>query len=206
MTLRTFLLGTDRIVRSHADLWNHGGAAEVAEIAEASGIAPLPWFALFKQEDLRPVEVTRQLSQFSDPVAGEVMVPCTPIETALVNLIRARPMFERLTGEQELATAYWRRAIDTLKKHKLPYVAMDLTGLLDSLHIRELDRFVREALEGQDHGWNVMRRVFLQWVDGVVPAPLAAVDGIADAACARSLRNARALDANIHPPGLTFAR
>ncbi len=206
MAQRTFLLNSCSPITDTASLWNHGQTRDIAEIAEAANIAPLPWFALFRKEDLRPVKVAREDWVRQETVEVEVLLPCTSTDQALINLIRALPMFERLTGEKEMAKAWWRRAIDTLKKHKLPYVAMDLSALLDTMSPAQLNQCVTEALEGQDHGWNVLRLRFLQWIDGVAPAPVGSTDGFETDACPRSLKNAQALDAGISPPGLTFAR
>jgi hypothetical protein len=151
-------------------------AGRVDIIGELRDLVPLPWLACFTASDLVECDVELTSADGSSRVE-KLLSPCAPIETALINLIRSRPFFERLTGEKILAEEYWRRAVNELKRHKRAYLAIDYADLVGFSEIEEVNSTAREGLSWTDEGFNALTDLFLAWAPGVRPLGPAQLDG-----------------------------
>ena len=143
-------------------------AGRVDVIGELRDMVPLPWLACFKASDLVPCEVVMTGADGAERTE-HLLSPCTPIETALINLIRAKPFFERLTGEKILAGEYWQRAITQLKRYKRPYLGIDYADLLGLSKVADVNAASREGLAWTDEGFDKLVHMFLAWTPGVRP-------------------------------------
>ncbi len=164
MSQRHFLLNTSMLSSDNAALRSavDGGTATVVEVAEANYIVPLPWFACFRQSDLRGCSVVWENRM-------DIEVPCLDLQSAARNLSQSLPLFEKLTGEKEWACDYWRRALSALLKLQLPYLTIDLSEMLMVMTPEDLTQAVRAALGNDEKAVEVMRRSFFQYYDGVSP-------------------------------------
>ena len=169
--MSTFLLNTDFVVRDLDQVWAPPDGGRSVAVAQTRYITPLPWLACFREADLVPCRLTLE-----DSSVIEMLSPCAPIETALINLIRARPFFERLTGEKILAGEFWQLALNYLKKQKLPYFALHFTDFLGISPVGALNVSTRAALRWDDAGFKILKDEFLTWTDGVRPHTSAELD------------------------------
>jgi hypothetical protein len=142
------------------------GKADV--IGELRDLVPLPWLACFKASDLVPCSVEMTAEDGTKSV-HELLQPCTPTENALINLDRAKPFFERLTGERILAGAYWQRAVTEIKRYTRHYLALDYADLLGFSKLEALNAASREGLTWTDAGFEALKAMFFTWTDGVRP-------------------------------------
>jgi hypothetical protein len=179
---------TSLVLRSDAGL----PAGRVDVIGELRDMVPLPWLACFKAADLVACHIELTDDDGSQR-RDELLLPCTHIESALINLIRARPFFERLTNEKTLADEYWQRAVARLKRYKRPYLAIDYAGLLDLSTIEELNAASRAALSWSEEGLAALTEEFLAWAPGVRPLAPSQLD---DAPVSDAFLNGMSLDVN----------
>jgi hypothetical protein len=163
---------TSLVLRSDAGL----PPGKVDVVGELRDMVPLPWLACFKAADLVACDI--ELTDDDGSRRTEkLLLPCTHIESALINLIRSRPYFERLTNEKILAGEYWQRAVDQLKRFKRPYLAIDYADLLGFSKIEELNTASRTGLTWSDEGFAALTDEFLAWTPGVRPLAPSQLDG-----------------------------
>lgn len=200
MSQRHYLLNTS-IDSSDCGALNKALASEggkVVEVAECVTSVPLPWFACFRSNDLRPCTV--QMS--SGP--SDIMVPCVDLPTAIANLHEALPLFEALTGEKNYARQYWQSAIDDLRKLPLAFLTMDIGEMLMNCEAEELVTKMTTALGRNSDAIAVMKEFFLEYDTNTLPYERSAFYANQDITDKIRIRNTIALDAAIQQNG--FAR
>jgi hypothetical protein len=164
-----YLLNADYPITSLVLRSNAGRpAGKVDVIGELRDMVPLPWLACFKAADLVACDIELTDDDGSTRT-DRLLLPCTPIESALINLIRSRPFFERLTNEKVLAGEYWQRAVDQLKRYKRPYLAIDYADLLGMSKIEDVNAASRDGMTWTDDGFETLTHMFLAWTPGVRP-------------------------------------
>jgi len=164
-----YLLNADYRIKSlvlRSDVGRPAGKVDV--IGELRDLVPLPWLACFKAADLVACDI--ELTD-ADGLkrTDKLLLPCTPRETALINLIRSRPFFERLTGEKMLAGEYWQRAVNELKRYKRPYLALDYADLLGFSTIDKVNAASLDGLTWTEGGFAALTQMFLAWTPGARP-------------------------------------
>jgi hypothetical protein len=163
-------------------------------IGELRDVVPLPWLACFKGADLVscPIEIT---GEDGSQRTEHLLSPCTTIESAMIDLIRSKPFFEKLTGEGVLAGEYWQRAVTRMKQYKLPYLTLDYVDLLGFSKPAAVNDAVSAGLTWTDAGFEQLKNMFLAWTDGLRPLASAQLDGFRGADKDRFL-NGMSLDIN----------
>ena len=199
MSQRHYLLNTS-INSSNCETLNNSLASnsgQVVEIAECVNSIPLPWFACFRQSDLRPCTVEMSSETM------DIMVPTVDLQTAIANLKDALPLFEEFTGEQKYSLEYWQSATAELSKLPLPFLTMDIGEMLMNSEASELIDKMTTALGRTSEALNVIKQFFLEYDEGVLPygrVAFYANEGITDQ---NKVRNTIALDVAIVGDGFT---
>lgn len=142
MSQRHYLLNTN-IDSSDAEALQDALNTEkgsVVEIAECVNFVPLPWFACFRQINLRPCTVQMTSGNL------EILVPIADLPTAIANLKEALPLFEEFTGEKIYSREYWKYAINDLEQLPLPFLTMDIGEMLMNSEADELVARMTSAL------------------------------------------------------------
>jgi hypothetical protein len=140
----------------------HEKRATVVEVAEANYQVPMPWLACFRPDDLRPCTVEWEKSMV-------IMVPCVDLLTAVKNLHKSLPLFERLTGENKYARDYWNHAVYQMLSLQLPFVTLDISEMLMNIEPQELNAAMRSALGQTGDALDVMQKTFFNYHPGVLP-------------------------------------
>jgi hypothetical protein len=192
-----YLLNADYKINSlvlRSDVGRRVGRVDV--IGELRDMVPLPWLACFKAADL--VECDIELTDADGSKrTDKLLLPCAPIETALINLIRSRPFFERLTGEKMLAGEYWQRAVNELKRYRRPYLAIEYADLLGFSKIEDVNSASRQAMTWTEDGFAALTQMFLAWTPGLRPLAPSQLDSAPND---DRFLNGMSLDVNNIPP------
>jgi hypothetical protein len=192
MSQRHFLLNTTMLSSDTAALSSavEKGEATVVEVAETNYIVPLPWFACFRQSDLRSCSVVWEKRM-------DIEIPCLDLQSAARNLSQSLPLFEKLTGEKEWARDYWRRALSSLLKLQLPYLTIDISEMLMVMTPEDLSNAVRAALGNDEKAIEVMRKSFFEYYDGVQPYKYDDFINNRDTTDEQRIANTKALDSGV---------
>lgn len=200
MSQRHYLLNTN-IDSSNGEALQEALDTErgrVIEIAECVNFVPLPWFACFRQINLRPCTIQMTSGNL------EILVPVADLPTAIANLKEALPLFEELTGEKKYSREYWKNAINDLEQLPLPFLTMDIGEMLMNCEADELVARVTSALGRTTDSLSVIRQFFLEYNDCILPYGRAEFYANNDITDRYRIGNTIALDAAIRTNG--FAR
>lgn len=94
-----------------------------AEVAEGANQIPVIWFFCFRKEDLIPAVFT--FRQNGSVVQQKILLPCVPVERAVLNLVGARMRLDAFVGDSALVEDYWQAAVESLRGLALPFLVMD---------------------------------------------------------------------------------
>ncbi|MGY4514976.1 hypothetical protein [Lysobacter sp. HA18] len=164
MRLSNYLLNTSvksSDPRALSDAIAKGG--EVLEVGECVYGLPLPWLACFRTEDLSPGAILLE-----DGVA-EVALPCVDVATARERLEAAAPLFEQLAEGSPAARAWHRHALDGLAALRLPYLTLDIGGLLAVDSPESAADMVERAIAWGDDWLDVFTGEITAYTSGVPP-------------------------------------
>lgn len=156
------------------------GKGAVYEVAECVYQLPLPWLACFRIADLVPGAVALGEGEFA-----EVVLPCVDVATAARQLAEARPWFDRLGEGGAVALEYHALAVQAIEALSLPYLTLDVGGLLSISQPEEVTEALARVLAWDEDSMDCLLGEFLAYTPGVEPYTLAAFvanQGIDDAA------------------------